>query len=50
MQEATKWVRVSDDGCGRVEVGVGGAGGRVAVGVGRGCGPVVEGGGAVRRI
>ena len=50
MQEVAKWVRVSDDGCGRVEVGVGGAVGRVEVGVGCGCGCVGEGGGALRRI
>ena len=48
MQEVAKWVRVSDDGCGRVEVG--GAAVRMKVGVGRGCGRVVEGGGALRRL
>ena len=46
MQEVAKWVRVSDVGLGRVELGVGGAAGRMEVGVGRGRGRVVEGGGA----
>ena len=50
MQEVAKWVRVSYDGCGRVEIGVVGAVGRVEVGLGRGRGRVGGGGGALRRI
>ena len=50
LQEVAKGVWVSDDGCGRVEVGVGGAAGRVEVGVGRWCGGVVEGGGVLQRM